>query len=105
VAERLSWSLGGQGERVVEQFPLAKAQVPVGQVVQLRLGNDQPLTTLIEVPELVGRSAQDAQEIIRRLGLSASVSGAGVVYEQNPRPGTRVEAGKTVAIKCRPSTP
>ncbi len=105
VAQRLSWSFSGQGERVVEQFPLAKAQVPEGQLVQLTLGDEEPQTTLIELPELIGKSAADAQEVVRRLGLSASISGTGVVYEQSPRPGTRVGLGEIVTIRCRPSTP
>ncbi|MGE5653190.1 MAG: stage V sporulation protein D [Bacillota bacterium] len=105
VAEHLSWSTNGQGERVIEQFPLARAQVPEGQVVQIRLGSDQPQTTLIAVPELIGKSVQEAQEILHKLGLNASLSGTGLVYDQNPRPGTQVESGKTVAIKCKPPTP
>ncbi len=104
-AERLSWSVSGEGERVMEQFPLAKAQVPEGHVIQIRLGNDRPQTTLIEVPDLVGKSAKDAEGVLRGLRISPSVSGTGDVYEQSPGPGTLVEVGATVTIRCRPPTP
>jgi cell division protein FtsI (penicillin-binding protein 3) len=45
------------------------------------------------LPELRGLGGRDALRVLARLGLSARVSGDGVVLEQDPAAGSEVEAG------------
>jgi cell division protein FtsI (penicillin-binding protein 3) len=58
----------------------------------------EPLVSLIAdgppgtVPDLTGLSARDAVRTLVRLGLSAHVSGNGVVVSQDPAPGTPIDA-------------
>ena len=60
-----------------------------------------------EIPSLIGRTAADARSALEQAGLSATfpVSGtAGLVVEQTPAAGTRVEGGTTVGVTLRPTT-
>lgn len=51
------------------------------------------------MPDLSGLDARAAIHQLARLGLSARVSGVGVVVEQQPEPGAPVEPGTTVRLE------
>lgn len=50
------------------------------------------------VPDLRGMGARDALRALTRLGLTAQVEGDGVVVEQMPAPGSRLERGMTATL-------
>ena len=49
-------------------------------------------------PDLRGLGARDAVRMLARLGLTARVTGAGVVVEQDPAPGSLVERGSVATL-------
>jgi cell division protein FtsI (penicillin-binding protein 3) len=72
-----------------------------------------PLVALVSdggpqtVPDLRGLSARDAMRTLMKLGLSARMSGQGIVLAQDPPPGTPFEGGETCRLQLgrRPALP
>jgi len=54
-----------------------------------------------DVPDLRGLSAREALRALTKIGLTARVSGDGVVWRQNPAPGTPIDAGTTCELWLR----
>jgi membrane peptidoglycan carboxypeptidase len=50
-------------------------------------------------PDLRGLSARDALRTLAQLGLTAKLSGAGIVVEQDPAPGTPIERGASSTVR------
>jgi cell division protein FtsI (penicillin-binding protein 3) len=59
----------------------------------------------IVLPELRGSGGREALRVLARLGLSAQVSGDGVVLEQEPPAGTEVEPGAACRIRLGRTVP
>ena len=92
----------GEGDLVTDQIPVGGAVIPSGSQVVLYLGQEKP-TDLVEVPDVRGRTASQAQEILGQYGLYLKVSGSSsymssdaVVASQAIRVGTSVERGTVV---------
>ena len=77
--------------------PVATTTEPVVALVS----NAGPRT----MPDLRGLSARDAMRTLTKLGLSARMSGQGIVLAQDPAPGTPFEGGETCRLQLgrRPS--
>jgi cell division protein FtsI (penicillin-binding protein 3) len=73
------------------------------QVVRYRPSSAAPVadadTTLL--PDFRGISSRQAVRGISRIGLTARVSGSGVVVRQSPEPGTPIEPGGWVSIELQ----
>jgi cell division protein FtsI (penicillin-binding protein 3) len=75
---------GTAGARVMEAPVAPLAIVPTS----LPLAPGQ-----VVLPELRGLSGREAMRVLARLGITPRVAGEGVVIEQDPLPGTALEAG------------
>ena len=64
----------GQAGRVLSQSPAAGASLPRGTRVQLRVGREPEV---VEIPSLLGRTAAEAEEALRRLGSRCGVRDRG----------------------------
>ena len=83
--------------------PRAAGLVPRGEpsrvAVPPAIVEQQPVVTLVSeagsrtMPDLRGLSARDAVRTLNKLGVSARMSGQGVVLAQDPLPGTAFESG------------
>jgi cell division protein FtsI (penicillin-binding protein 3) len=62
-------------------------------VVTLAGSGEPPL-----VPDLRGQGAREAMRALARLGLTARLSGAGVVIDQQPQPGSPLDPGATCTL-------
>jgi beta-lactam-binding protein with PASTA domain len=51
------------------------------------------------MPDLRGLSARDAMRTLMKLGLTARMSGQGIVLAQDPPPGTPFEGGETCRLQ------
>ena len=74
--------------------------------------NPTPVVTLVsssgsQMPDLRGLSARDAMRTLTKLGVTALMSGQGVVLAQDPEPGTPFESGATCRLELgrRPMAP
>jgi cell division protein FtsI (penicillin-binding protein 3) len=54
---------------------------------------------VVDVPDLRGLSAREALRVLTKIGLTARLSGSGVVASQQPEPGTRIEPGMSCTLK------
>ncbi len=95
----------GEGETVTDQIPVGGAVIPSGSQVVLYMGEEKP-TDQVAVPSLWGKTAAEAQEILRPFGLYLRVGGTSrymsanaTVASQSIYSGTLVDRG--TVIECR----
>jgi beta-lactam-binding protein with PASTA domain len=50
------------------------------------------------VPDVIGLSAREAVRVLARVGMTARVSGDGVVIQQDPRAGSRFDRGTACTL-------
>jgi len=87
--------------RVIRQSPLANQKVAEGSTVTIVVSTGP---AKVNVPNLVGKSKEEAESILAGLGLEPDVSytvdpaHVGKVVDQNPPAGTEVEEGSQVEI-------
>src|SRR5688572_11832339 len=62
----------------------------------VRVGADEGLRDL---PDLRGLSAREALRVVTKMGLTARLTGSGVVASQTPAPGTPIEPGMACDLK------
>ncbi len=92
----------GEGDTVTAQIPVGGAVIPSGSEVILYLGEEKP-DELVAVPDVRGRTAAQAQEILARYGLYLKVGGSSrymssnaIVASQEIAVGASVERGTVV---------
>ncbi|HEX2132920.1 MAG TPA: PASTA domain-containing protein [Actinophytocola sp.] len=86
---------GVDGGAVIRTEPAAGTTLEAGTEVRVFVSN------AVTVPDLNGRSAQDATTVLAQLGLPINVQafgGTGRVFGQNPPAGSRVQAGTTITV-------
>ena len=102
---RLQLSLKGQhidqtAAVVTYQYPRAGAEVPYGTTIYLYTDTYEGSHT--EVPDVSGKSAEFARQMLAAAGLNCTVEGDanGLVQSQSEAPGTSVQRGTIVTITC-----
>lgn len=85
-----------QNDQVVDQYPEPGSSVEYGSFVKLYLEGVR--TENIEMPDLSGKSKQEAEEELKSLGLKYSLSGEGNVKSQEPGPGTMIDNETSVKV-------
>ncbi len=95
----------GQGETVTSQIPVGGAVIPSGSEIVLYLGEEKP-SDLVEVPDIRGKTLEQAQQALAQVGLYLKVGGSSrymaanaVVGSQSVNVGTGVERG--TVVECR----
>lgn len=96
--------LQGEGETVTEQIPGA-GQVTTGNTQMLVYFGQKPENTMVEVPDFMGMTRQQASDAAGLLGLNILVTGNDavspdvVVTAQSDPKGTMLPAGSTVTLQ------
>lgn len=100
-----SYRTVGNGDTVTDQTPAGGAIVPNNATIVLYLGEEKP-DTLCTVPNVVGKTASDANRMLTNAGLIMKVAGAtssssGNVYaiSQSQAAGTQLAAGEVVTVQ------
>lgn len=101
MSSKLQYIVEGNGNTVIDQMPKPGAVVEENSTVILYL-NDYGLNKKVVVPDLIGKTAKEATELLNSLGLKIKINGAGNAHNQNPQKGTIVEKGTTVEVDFRP---
>ena len=85
---------------VTYQYPRAGAEVPYGTTIYLYTDTYEGSHT--EVPDVSGKSAEFARQMLAAAGLNCTVEGDanGLVQSQSEAPGTSVQRGTIVTIIC-----
>lgn len=100
----LAWRTVGDGGSVTDQIPAQGASIPKNSQVVLYLGAEKP-AALVTVPDITGRSPDDAQAALQKAGLYLRASGAVEYYSsdtiaasQSIEAGTQVEQGTVIQV-------
>ena len=102
--KNLTYRAQGTGDTVTGQVPGADAVIPGGSEIILYFGAPQETATVI-VPDVTGKSAQEANELLTAAGLYMKVIGATgnegtiVAASQSPQAGQTVESGTVVEVE------
>lgn len=88
----------GSGSVVLAQYPMAGQKVPGGTTVYLY--TDSTEYTMVTVPDVVGKSATLASQMLVGAGLNIQISGVedGIVTEQSITVGTESAMGTIVTV-------
>ncbi len=98
-AAGFAYKTEGSGALVAAQTPAGLARADAGSEVLLRLADSTDLAAgTVIAPDLTGKRAKEAAALLSALGLKMSSSGAGVVFEQDPIPGTELAAGTVIRV-------
>lgn len=94
----------GNGPTVLAQYPVAGTKVPAGTTVYLYTDTTQ--MTQVTVPDVLGREASLAQQVMQAAGLNVQMEGAaeGKVVSQSIAADTSVDMGTIVTITIEAST-
>jgi beta-lactam-binding protein with PASTA domain len=90
--------------RVIRQSPNANSDAARGSEVVLLVAKGRPLVHRTEVPDVVGMTADAAQQMLRAAGFAIRVitthsnEPAGQVFRQTPAAGTDLRKGATIAL-------
>ena len=99
----------GSGRVVKSQSPAAYTKVESQNAKIILYTDDEPEKTLVTVPDLLGKSAVSANELLANRGLNIRIegtnnymSGSGAVaIEQSHVPGSEVERGTVITVTFR----
>ena len=83
---------------VTYQYPHAGTKVPYGTTIYLYTDTYEGSHT--EVPDVTGKSADFARQMLAAAGLNCTVEGSGLVQSQSEAPGASVQRGTIVTITC-----
>ena len=106
----LKFRVIGNGAKVLKQVPGAGELIPQDGVIVLYT-EEEGAGELIPVPDVVGKTLQEANQSIVGSGLQISVQGEqiegthSVVSAQSPDAGEMVEAGTVVTVECVAAEP
>ena len=82
---------------VVDQVPKPGVALSKDSVVVL-YDEDNSVRTSVTVPDLTGKTAQQATSILKNLNLNISITGSGGVVSQDPAKDTKVEEGTVINV-------
>lgn len=115
----LNYLSGGAGTVVKDQMPKPGAMVTVNTTVLLYLDGEnreipvdpeddsnsdnppetQPEGNRVKVPDVMGKSVRESNNILVSQGLKLRIDGSGLAREQDPPAGTLVEPGTEIRVK------
>ncbi len=100
----LKYSIFGSGDTAVNQIPKGGSTLAEGSIVAVYTEEDE--SSEVTVPNVVGKTATQANVLLTNSGLNMKVSGASasgkgtaVVGTQQPAAGTKVKRGSAVTVE------
>lgn len=104
----LKYKVIGEGNLVTAQLPASGSYIEKASGTIVLYAGSEPEETII-VPDLLGRSATNANQVLVNLGLNVKIEGTNnylsgteaKVFAQSVAPGTKVAAGTVVTLTFR----
>lgn len=92
---------GTAGGTVVEQMPVAGETVKKGETVAITLKTQEELgpAEMVEVPDLIGKTKDECQQLLDAAGLNFYAHGEGTASWQNIKPGQTVETRTEIRVE------
>ncbi len=94
-------SLGNQA-MIIDVFPKPGTTVPAYSSVILYTGYDSEMTSLVMVPDLIGKTIREANTILSARDLTLKITGSGIATDQTPEAGTLLEPNSMVNVHFGP---
>lgn len=110
--QSLSYRIVGDGNVVTDQVPAPGVMIPSSATMILYMDEEKPNET-IEIPNVIGKSASEAKQILEAKGLylrtsgvsaMASVAGTTVATKQSPQSSQKVSIGTVVTVQFTDSS-
>lgn len=86
------------GDAVTRVYPPVGGSVPQGSVMVLYSGAD-PVPVMAVVPNVSGKTIDEARIALSTAGLNLRISGLGMATAQEPAAGTSVEKGEVIGVQ------
>lgn len=87
---------------IQDQIPKAGASLMEGSTVRVYIDDLEKQT--VAVPDVRNKSADVATKMFKNAGLNVRIVGSGYVLTQDPTPGSVIQKGSIVTIKCVSTT-
>lgn len=97
-ALNLDVEISGEGEYITEIKPLPGYTVKEGTKINVALGGASNYNKDVVVPEIIGYTKPQVEEVFKKVGLTSEFEGNGLVEESSVKPGETVKKGSK--IKC-----
>ncbi|MBE5812663.1 MAG: PASTA domain-containing protein [Clostridiales bacterium] len=94
---KLTYSVQGTGEKIIDQIPKSGANVIENSKIILYTEEDMKKVT-VTVPNVIGKSFEEAKTLLDAVGLSINAEGLGFATEQSPVADTVVEKGSIINV-------
>ncbi|HYF95041.1 MAG TPA: penicillin-binding transpeptidase domain-containing protein [Symbiobacteriaceae bacterium] len=94
--------LDGSGAFVTDQFPAAGSTAYKGGQMAGNTDLPEPGSEKVHVPDLTGRTLQEAAQLLAQRGIFMDAAGEGVVVNQEAPPGAEVRKGTPVRVTLQP---
>lgn len=86
----------GDGDRIIDQYPKSSTTIYEDDLVILKTNRLDNI-----MPNLIGLSYKEANNILKLMGIEYTTLGNGYVYEQNIEPGSIVDTSLEVKFKSK----
>ncbi len=87
---------------IKDQIPKAGASLMEGSTIRVFI--DESEKQKVEVPDVRNKSSEVAKQMLKNAGLNLRIVGSGYVLTQEPTPGSVIEKGSIVTVKCVSTT-
>ena len=85
---------------VVDQMPMGGAYLEAGSMIYLYTSKDEERQK-VAVPNVEGKTLEDAISELKGLGLNVMIDGSGTVTAQNITFGTEVQVGTVITVTAK----
>ncbi|NSA01373.1 hypothetical protein FHU26_001807 [Clostridium beijerinckii] len=95
---KLDFNIDGDGESVVNLTPYPGYSVKEGSKINLYTSSDGTNNNNVVMPDVRGYSKEDANTLLKKLGIVPAFEGSGAVSEQDISQGEVITKGTTVKL-------
>lgn len=85
--------------KVIDQFPMPNTNVTKGSNIELYVQTKRNESETVVVPNLTGKSAEEAVDALNQLNLRFKFDGSGIVTNQEPKAGTEVDFNSLIEVE------
>ena len=96
----LTIKINGKGDSIVSMDPYPGTTVKEGAEIELSTRGSN-IDKKVVVPDLKGKTRENAKALLENLGLTCTFEGEGDVYYQNTPKGTVVEKGSLIKLTLK----
>ena len=102
IKQKLNYEMEGSGDTVLDQSPKPDIEIQEGSTIYLYTTPDS-MPPSIEVPDLIGDTAAEAEKETTNIGLKVKIKGDGTIISQVPEKGKTVQKGSVIDVTLTPS--